>query len=77
FLQTCLFCFLFPYLLHIKQSIFFFKTSQVILVSLTTMTTISRERAICMFYHKDYDKTKAIELLDAIEKKKKKKNSHE
>ncbi|ORE04728.1 hypothetical protein BCV72DRAFT_312292 [Rhizopus microsporus var. microsporus] len=32
------------------------------------MTTISRERAICMFYHLDYDKTKASELLNAIEK---------
>jgi abortive infection bacteriophage resistance protein len=32
------------------------------------MTTISRERAICMLYHKDYDKTKSIELLNAIEK---------
>ncbi|KAI8360743.1 hypothetical protein EDC96DRAFT_513303 [Choanephora cucurbitarum] len=32
------------------------------------MTTISRERAICMFHHQDYDKTKASELLDAIEK---------
>ncbi|KAI8645480.1 hypothetical protein BD408DRAFT_411502 [Parasitella parasitica] len=32
------------------------------------MTTISRERAVCMFYHQDYDKTEAIELLNAIEK---------
>ncbi|KAI9481056.1 MAG: hypothetical protein EXX96DRAFT_634769 [Benjaminiella poitrasii] len=32
------------------------------------MTTISRERAVCMFYHQDYDKTKAIELLNTIEK---------
>jgi hypothetical protein len=32
------------------------------------MTTISRERAVCTFYHQDYDKTKAIELLNAIEK---------
>lgn len=32
------------------------------------MTTISRERAVCMFYHQDYDKTKASELLNAIEK---------
>ncbi|KAI9245807.1 hypothetical protein EDC94DRAFT_628003, partial [Helicostylum pulchrum] len=32
------------------------------------MTTITRERAICMFYHQDYDDTKAIKLLNAIEK---------
>lgn len=38
------------------------------MVSLTTMTTISRERTICMFYHKDYSKTEAIELLNAIAK---------
>lgn len=32
------------------------------------MTTISRERAVCMFHHQDYDETKAIELLNAIDK---------
>ncbi|GAA5811696.1 hypothetical protein MFLAVUS_005137 [Mucor flavus] len=31
------------------------------------MTIISRERAVYMFYHQDFDKTKAIEL-NAIEK---------
>ncbi|KAI7889239.1 uncharacterized protein EV154DRAFT_538979 [Mucor mucedo] len=32
------------------------------------MTTISRKRAICMLYHQDYDKDKANELLNAVEK---------
>ncbi|KAI8050750.1 hypothetical protein BDF21DRAFT_441384 [Thamnidium elegans] len=32
------------------------------------MITTTRERVICMFYHQGYNDTKAIELLNAIEK---------
>jgi hypothetical protein len=31
------------------------------------MSLITREQAICMFYHQPYDKRKAEELLKAIE----------
>jgi hypothetical protein len=31
------------------------------------MALITREQAICMFYHQPYDKRKAEELLKAIE----------